>query len=278
MTARSIWNGAINFGLVNIGVKLYAATQDNDLEFHQLHLHDGEKPGRISYKRVCRSCQEEVSYGEIAKGFDTGNGTVVLTKEDIDSLPLESTKTINVSEFVPANSVQSILMERHYTLTPEKNSVKAYSILVDALGDSDRVGIVKVTLRQREQLAMLHVRHGRMALTTLRWADEVREVPEAELPETTAPELEMATMLIDQLSATAFDPSTYQDGFRAALQAVIDSKSAGAVLAPAQAAPETKGGDLMEALRASIEAAKLRRQPAPKKRRAPVQRKLKAVA
>ena len=172
-SVRSIWKGAISFGLVTIPVKLYSATEERDVSFHQVHREDG---GRIKYKRVCTVDGEEVSYGDIAKGYDLGGGEmVVLTDEDLAGLPLTTSRTIDVLQFVPLEQVDPIYFAKSYYLEPDRTGTKPYALLRDALEESGRVALVKVALRQREQLATLRVRDGVFVLETMLWPDEVRE-------------------------------------------------------------------------------------------------------
>src|ERR1700755_1839292 len=153
---RAIWKGAVSFGLVSIAVRLYSATEEKDIRFHQVHREDG---GRIRYKRTCSVCGEEVTYDDIAKGYDIGGGEmVILTDEDFAELPLSTSRAIDVLQFVPAEQVDPILYNKAYYLEPEGVAVKPYLLLREALTESDRVAIVKVALRQREQLATLRVR------------------------------------------------------------------------------------------------------------------------
>src|SRR5690242_16161221 len=153
---RAIWKGAVSFGLVSIGVKLFSATEEKDIRFHQVHRTDG---GRIRYKRVCSVCGEEVTYDDIAKGYDIGGGEIVLlTDEDFADLPLSTSHAIEVLEFVPAEQVDPILYSKAYYLEPESAATKPYALLRNALTEVDRVAIVKVALRQREQLATLRVK------------------------------------------------------------------------------------------------------------------------
>jgi len=255
---RSIWKGAISFGLVTIPVKLYSATEAKDVSFHQVRRSDGS---RIKYKRVSAVDGEEVPYGEIAKGFELSSGeTVVLTDEDFKDLPLTTSRAIDVLQFVPLEQVDPIYFEKSYYLEPDKAGVKPYALLRDALADSGKVAVVKVALRNRESLATLRVRDGVFVLETMLWPDEVR-TPDFgfldEQIEVRPQELAMAGSLIETLSGD-FDPGQYKDSYREALQQVIEAKVAGQeVVAPADAQP-TSGTvvDLMAALRASVEAAK----------------------
>lgn len=253
---RSIWNGAISFGLVTIPVRLYAATEQGGLRLHQVHRSDG---GRIRYKRVCEVCGEEVAFSEIAKGYDVGGGeVVVLTDEDLAELPLETNRAIDVQSFVPLEQVDPIYFDKSYYVEPGKGGAKPYVLLREALEQSGRVAIVKVALRQRESLATLRVRDGVFVLETMLWPEEVRaadlDIPDEDVrPQ----ELKMASSLIDSMSED-FDPSLYHDEYAAAMQRLVDAKVEGReVTAPA--APAAEGAevvDLVEALRRSVEAAK----------------------
>jgi DNA end-binding protein Ku len=255
---RSIWKGAISFGLVTIPVKLYSATEQKDVAFHQVRRSDGS---RIKYKRVAASDGEEVAYGDIAKGYELPNGeTVVLTDDDFKDLPLATNKAIDVLQFVPLEEVDPIYFEKSYYLEPEKNGAKPYVLLREALEESGKVAIVKVALRSRESLATLRVRDGVFVLETMLWPDEVRTADFAFLDEdidVRPQELAMAGSLIETLSGE-FDPTQYSDSYREALQSVIDAKVEGReVVQPEEAQPSTGTVvDLMAALRASVEAAK----------------------
>ncbi|SCL17089.1 Ku protein [Micromonospora inyonensis] len=263
---RAIWKGAVSFGLVSIAVKLYSATQEKDIRFHQVHRTDG---GRIRYKRTCSVCGEEVSYDDIAKGYDVGGGEmVVLTDSDFADLPLSTSHAIDVLEFVPAEQVDPILYNKAYFLEPEGTATKPYVLLRDALVDAERVAIVKVALRQREQLATLRVREGVLLLNTMLWPDEIRQPDFGFLDEDITvrpPELAMASSLIDSM-AGEFQPDAFTDDYRAALQEVIDAKVEGReVIAPEEVEEAPAAAvDLMAALRASVDRARAARgeQPA----------------
>jgi DNA end-binding protein Ku len=258
---RAIWKGAVSFGLVSIGVKLYSATEEKDIRFHQVHREDG---GRIKYKRTCSICGEEVSYDDIAKGYDLGGGEmVILTDDDFKELPLTSSRSIDVHQFVPAEQVDPILYNKAYYLEPEAVATKPYVLLRDALIESDRVAIVKVALRQREPLATLRVREGVLVLNTMLWPDEIRAASFDFLDQDVAPraqELAMASSLIESMAAD-FKPEEFTDDYRAALQQVIDSKVSGQeIVAPPEVEEAPSGTvDLMAALRASVERAKAAR-------------------
>ncbi|NUT41783.1 MAG: Ku protein [Thermoactinospora sp.] len=257
---RSIWKGAISFGLVTIPVKLYSATEQKDVSFHQVHREDG---GRIRYKRVCTKCGEEVAYADIAKGYELATGEiVVLTDEDFEGLPLSTSRRIDVLQFSPADQIDPIYFAKSYFLEPDAQGAKPYVLLRNALESSGQVAVVKVALRQRESLATLRVRDGVFVLETMLWPDEIRK-PEFDFLdediEVRAQELKMAESLIATMESD-FDPNEYHDTYREALQQVIEAKIEGKEVV---AAPETEEAgpavDLMAALRASVEAAKKER-------------------
>jgi DNA end-binding protein Ku len=255
---RSIWKGAISFGLVSIPVKLYSATEEKDVAFHQVHREDG---GRIRYKRVCQIDGEEIQYSDIAKGYELPSGeVVVLTDEDFSDLPLSTSRAIDVLEFVPLEQVDPMYFSKSYYLEPDAAGAKPYVLLREALEKSGRVALVKVALRSRESLATLRVRDGVFVLEMMLWPDEIREANFAFLDEdieVRQQELQMAESLIESLSGD-FEPDQYADNYREALQALIEAKVEGReVVQPAE--PAADAGtvvDLMAALRASVEAAK----------------------
>jgi DNA end-binding protein Ku len=254
---RTIWKGAISFGLVTIPVKLYSATQEQDVSFHQVHRDDG---GRIKYQRVCSVDGQQVAYADIAKGYELPTGeVVVLTDEDFADLPLVTSKTVEVLQFVPLEQVDPMYFDSSYYLEPEDLGVKPYVLLRDALDRSARVALVKVALRQRERLACLRSKGGVLVLETMLWPDEIRAPDFGFLSDdvTARPqELAMAESLIEALAGD-FDPTEYHDEYRAALQQVIEAKVEGrdVVAPPGQATEEGAVVDLMAALRASVEAA-----------------------
>lgn len=259
---RAIWKGAVAFGLVNVPVKLYAATGEHEVPLHQVHKDDG---GRIRYRKVCSVCGETVQFSDIAKGYETDEGElVVLTDQDLAELPLATEREISVVEFVPSEQVDPILLAKTYYLEPEKTSAKPYALLREALEASDRMAVVKVALRQRESMAVLRVRDNVICLQTLLWPDEVREAdfPILETDVTVRPqELAMASSLVESLAGD-FDPSGFEDSYQAALEQLIESKvSSGSTRqVPATAAKdETTGGevvDLLAALQRSVETAR----------------------
>jgi DNA end-binding protein Ku len=264
---RSIWKGSISFGLVSIGVKLYTATEERDVSFHQVRRTDGS---RIRYKRVAETDGEEVAYADIAKGYQLPSGeTVVLTDEDFADLPLPSARVVDVLQFVPAEQIDPIYFAKSYYLEPEKNAVKPYVLLRDALDASGQVGLVKVAIRSREQLATLRVREGVIVMETMIWPDEVREPAFGFLDgevDLRPQERSMAESLVSSMSGD-FDPSEYTDDYRAALEQVIDAKVEGREIVETEERQPSAGNvvDLMSALRASVEAAKQGRSAAASK-------------
>jgi DNA end-binding protein Ku len=255
---RSIWKGSVSFGLVSIGVKLYTATEEKDVSFHQVRRSDG---ARIRYKRVAETDGEEVAYADIAKGYQLPSGeTVVLTDEDFADLPLPTARVVDVMQFVPLEQIDPIYFAKSYYLEPEQSAVKPYLLLRDALEESGMAGLVKVAIRNREQLATLRVRDGVIVMETMIWPDEIR-TPEfgfldSEIQLRSA-EQQMARSLVESMAGD-FDPEAYSDDYREALQAVIEAKVEGReVVEPEEKQPSADNVvDLMSALRASVEAAK----------------------
>jgi DNA end-binding protein Ku len=261
---RSIWAGAISFGMVVIPVKLYAATEQRDVAFRQVHVEDG---GRVQYRRFCSIDGQEVAYSDVAKGYELATGdVVVLTDDDLKELPLATAKRIDVLHFSPAGQLDPILSNKAYYLEPEPPGVRAYALFRDALERSGRVAVAKVAIRQREALAALRVRDGVLVLETLLWPDEVRTPDFKFLDEDVdvrSQELKMAASLIDTMTED-FDPSLYKDAYREALEALVQAKIEGnEVVRPVgpTATADTAGGpaDLAATLRASVEAAKANR-------------------
>jgi len=261
---RSIWAGAISFGMVVIPVKLYAATEQRDVAFRQVHRSDG---GRIQFRRICSLDGQEVPYADVAKGYELPTGdVVVLTDEDLADLPLSTAHRIDVVHFAPAGQLDPILANKSYYLEPEPAGVRAYVLFRDALERSGRIAIAKVAIRQREALAGLRVREGVLTMDTLLWPDEIR-APDFPFLEddidVKTQELKMAASLIDAMTED-FEPLLYHDAYREALEAVVRAKIEGnEVVRPGGlAAPSGEGGapvDLTEMLRASVEAAKASR-------------------
>ncbi|WP_265522096.1 Ku protein [Oerskovia flava] len=260
---RAIWKGAITFGLVNVPVKVYSATEDHDVSLHQVHDADG---GRIRYQRRCEVCGKVVPYEHIDKAFDDGERTVVLTKDDFDALPAERSREIEVVEFVPNDQIDQLLLDRSYYLEPDSSSNKAYVLMRRTLEETDRTAIVKFALRQRTRLAALRVRDDVLVIQTLLWADEVREAAFPSLDEPariTAKELAMSSQLVASFESD-FTPEDYADDYQVQLRQLIEAKiEQGEALDTAETFGEEPGEskdaeviDLMEALRRSVESSK----------------------
>ena len=260
---RSIWKGAITFGLVNVPVKLYSATEDHDVSLHQVHDADG---GRIRYQRRCEICGRVVDYEHIDKAYDDGDRTVVITGDDLKALPEEKSREIDVLEFVPSDQLDPIMFDRSYFLEPDGSSPKAYVLLRRTLEETDRTAIVHFSLRQKTRLAALRVRGDVLMLQTLLWDDEVREARFPALEKQTRitdKELDMSSSLVDSLSDD-FEPADFSDDYQAELRQLIDAKLEEGESLDTDAtfgessddADEGEGGeviDLMEALRQSVE-------------------------
>ncbi|MHA6792095.1 non-homologous end joining protein Ku [Pseudonocardia bannensis] len=257
-----MWSGAVSFGLVSVPIKLYSATTNHDIRFHQVHGADG---GRIRYKRTCTVCGEEVDYADIVKGYETEDGELItLTESDLESLPTATGHEIDVIEFVPAEQIDPLLFDKSYYLEPEAKAAKPYALLREALKETDRMAVVKVALRQRETLALLRVKEKAIVLQTMLWPDEVRE-PDFDILDTDVElrpqELQMAASLIESLGAD-FDPTEFHDEYRDAVEELIEKKRSTGEARPApvaQKAEEDEGDsmtDLLTALQRSVEAAK----------------------
>ncbi|WP_022899201.1 Ku protein [Humibacter albus] len=256
---RAIGKRVIAFGLVNVPVKIYSATEDHDISLHQVHDKDG---GRIRYQRRCEIDGDIVPYEHILKAYDAGDRTVVLTDEDMKSLPEERSNEIEVVEFVPDDQVDPIMFERSYFLEPDSKSAKAYVLLRKTLEETNRTAIVKFALRQKTRLGALRVRDGVLMLQGLLWADEVRT---ADFPSLSADvritekELEMSSKLVASYESD-FSPEKFEDDYQAQLEQLIDAKleQGDALDTEATFGEESEGAkgevlDLMEALRRSVE-------------------------
>ncbi|GGC78546.1 non-homologous end joining protein Ku [Tersicoccus solisilvae] len=259
---RPIWTGAITFGLVNVPVKLYGATEDHDVKFHQVHDADG---GRIRYERRCEVCGEKVEYQHIDKAYDDGDRTVIVTDEDFKSLPAAEHNEIDVVQFVPNDQVDPIMFEKPYFLEPVGKSPKSYLLLRETLEKADQTAIVKFSLRQKTRLGALRTRGKVMVLQGMLWADEVREVdfPAVSSRAKISPqELKMSAALVEQFSGD-FHPEEFEDDYQAELQHLIDEKleqgdafDTATTFGKADEEESDEGGDvvdLMEALKKSID-------------------------
>lgn len=258
---RAIWKGAVSFGLVNVPVKLYAATESRDISFRQVHAKDG---GRIKYQRVCSLDGEEVAYSDIAKGYETEDGEmVILDDADMADLPVTSSREISVEKFVPTDQIDPMLFEKSYYLEPEKTGAKPYALLRQALLDSDRMALATVAIRNRTSLAVLRVRPSEegdvIVLQTMMWPDEIRapEISLGDADDAKAAEIKMATMLVETLAGD-FDPSEFEDEYRTAVEELVRAKVEGGEVTRTPASTKTSGEvvDLLAALQRSVAAAK----------------------
>lgn len=257
---RSIWKGSIAFGLVNVPVKVYTATEDHDIRFHQVHAEDG---GRIKYDRVCTVCGKSVAFADIDKAYESPEGDkVVLTNEDFAKLPVAEKHEIPVLQFVPADQIDPMLFDRSYYLEPDSTTPKAYVLLAKTLDQVDRVALVHFTLRQKTRLAALRVRDGVLVLQTLLWPDEVRSAEFESLDDVAAPrsqEVSMAQTLVDSMSDD-FDPGQYTDEYQIELKKMLDEaieSGSDRVTRREEAEPEQADAevvDLVAALQRSLDA------------------------
>ncbi|GAA1564167.1 non-homologous end joining protein Ku [Streptomyces globosus] len=263
---RSIWNGAISFGLVSIPIKLVNATESHAISFRQIHLEDG---GRVRYRKVCELDGEELSGAEIGKGYEEADGSIIpITDEDLAQLPISTAKTIEIVSFVPADEIDPLQMDAAYYLAANgATAAKPYTLLREALKRSRRVAIAKFALRGRERLGMLRVVDDVIAMHGLLWPDEIRR-PEGVAPESSVAVRDAELDLADALMATLgeVEMSSLKDEYREAVEAMIEAKAGGAFEPPSEAEVQPAGGkviDLMAALEKSVKAAKASREGAP---------------
>lgn len=255
---RAIWKGAVSFGLVTVPVRLYSATENHDIQFRQVRESDGS---RIRYKRVAEADGEEVPYAQITKGYETEDGRmVVLTAEELASLPSRSSKEISVEKFVPVDQIDPMLLDKSYYLEPDANAVKAYALLREALRDTDRVAVATIAVRARSTMAVLRVHEDVIVCQTMLWPDEIRTAEFGVLDDVPAPsdkEVQMAHLLVESLSGD-FEPEEYEDDYAAAVQELVNRKIEGAEVVAAPEAEEEGGQvvDLLAALQKSVERAK----------------------
>lgn len=263
---RSIFNGSISFGMVTIPCKLYSATEDHELQAHQVHAHDH---GRIQYRKVCSACEETVPTADIAKQFTVDGQVAILTDDDLADLPSAASRVIEVVEFIPADVIQPIMIDRSFYIGPGDSgaSIKPYALLARTLAASNRVAVVKFTMRSKSRLAVLRVtgKNEILVLHALRWPDEVRE---PELPgldtavldrkrnELTDAEVGMAGQLVDSMSRDASNLDGYQDDYRVELRELVMSK-----LQDAPEDAEDAAGEVSDLL-AKLEASAAARTPA----------------
>lgn len=264
MSPRSIWKGAISFGLITIPVRVYGATEEKDLSFNQVHAADG---GKIKYKRVCEKCGQEIPFAEVAKAWTAADGGIaILEKEDFEGLPLASNKAVEVVQFVDVEAVDPTYFAKTYVLEADGPGGKPYVLLRDAMKSTKRAAVVKVALRQKESVALIRCRDDVLLMHTMLWPDEIRDLSFAAPPEdvkASRQEVAMAKSFIKELEAE-FDPTMFTDTYREALEKVVESKLSGAPMAEAgeDSGQTAEVVDLVAALKASVEAAKKKREAA----------------
>jgi DNA end-binding protein Ku len=270
---KTMWRGAISFGLVSIPVRVYTATDEKTLRFNQLHVKDH---GRIKYQRVCSKDGKEVPYDEIVKGYEYEKDRyVILTDEDLEAVPVESTRTIDIAQFVERAEIDPIYYKKTYYLGPEEAGIKAYQLLRDSLREGNKVGIAKVSFRDKEHLAAVRLMDDVLVLDTMFWPDEIRDA--ADVPgldkeaKVSDRELQMAESLIANLTE-GWNPDAYTDEYREALLDIVEKKVAGEEIELIEAPEPSKVVDLMEALKASVEQTK----KAPSRKKAGTRKKAAA--
>jgi len=272
-----MWKGAISFGLVSIPVGLYPATEEKTLRFNQLHDKDF---GRIKYQRTCAKCGEEVTFDHIVKGYEYEKDKyVVLEDEDFDAVPVESSRAIDILQFVDLEEIDPIYFQKSYYLVPEETGLKAYTLLRQAMSEDGRVAIAKIAFRDKEHLAALRFKDNVFVLETMFWPDEIRAADFEELDKKVnvrLQEIQMAKSLIESLT-DEFKPEQFRDEYREALLGIIGKKVSGEEIEVIPEAEPTKVVDLMEALKASVAATKKEAASAAKSKKSTARQK-KAAA
>jgi DNA end-binding protein Ku len=257
MAARSLWNGAIRFGLVNVPIKVYAAASSKQIRFRELHEKDASP---LEHKRVCSKEDKEVPFDEVVRGYETSPGRyVVLTKDEIQAPARERGKTIDLEDFVPGDQIEPVFYDTPYWLGAQKGAEEAYTVLMAALEKTGLVGVGRFVLRTKEQLVALHAIDGALRLETMRFHDEVLEADDLDIPDpdkkVTDREAKMADALISSLE-TDFDPSDYEDTYRERVLEVVEAKAAGKQIVVAEPVKQDSGPDLMSLLEQSLDGAK----------------------
>ncbi|ANY69129.1 Ku protein [Paenibacillus sp. BIHB 4019] len=257
---HTVWKGAISFGLVHVPVKMHSATEDKDISFRSLHKECGMP---INYAKMCRHCNKEIVADEIVKGFEYEAGKFVIVKEEeLDAIKPESAKTIQILDFVDLSEIDPIYFQKAYYLSPDMTGAGAYNLLLEAIQQTSKIGIAKISIRSKSSLAAVRVVGNCLCLETMFFPDEIRAISQVpNIPVQTTindKELEMAKMLVEQLSEP-FDPAKYTDDYRIALTELIQQKIAGQsvdVVSAPTAEGRTNVIDLMAALQASLDATK----------------------
>jgi DNA end-binding protein Ku len=261
---RSMWKGAISFGLVTIPVAVYPATEEKTLRFNQLHDEDG---GRIRMKRTCSIDGEEVTFEHIVKGYEYEKDKyVILTDDDFDAVPVESSRAIDIVQFVDLDQIDPMMFKKSYYLAPEETGAKAYALLREAMSKDAKVGIAKVSFRDKEHLAAVRFRDEAIVLETMYWPDEIRQADFGGVKvdhKVRDQELQMARQLIENLTGD-WNPEEFTDEYREALLGIVEAKINGEEIEMVAPEPTAKVVDLMEALKASVAAAKKQASDEPK--------------
>jgi DNA end-binding protein Ku len=261
---RSIWRGAISFGLVSVPVRMYSATESKELRFHFLHKDDLQP---ISYDKVRKDTGEHVDADEVVRGFEIEKGRYVpLEDEDLDRLDIELTHSIDICDFVALEEIDPVFFRKAYWLLPDEGAEKPYKLLVRALEETGKVGIAKVVIRNKQHLACLRVWDGKLMLETMYYADEIRKPEAVEVKgRLQKAEVEMAKSLVENLSES-FKPEKYDDTYRKELLDLLRAKAKGRKLPEPAAEKEAEVIDLMAALRESVDqTARRRKRPRAKK-------------
>lgn len=261
---KVLWKGAISFGLVNIPVSMYVATENKDIKFNYLHK---ECMSPVKYQKFCPRCNKEVSSDDIVRGYEYQKGNyVIINQEDFERIPEENTKTVDILDFVDLSQVDPIYFDKTYYLEPAPGGEKAYALIVDAMQKTGKIAVAKIFIRSKQSLAAIRVKDKFLVMETIFYPDEIRSP--ASLSKGLDPsklnenETKMAVSLIENLS-TDFDPTRYHDTYRQALGEIIEAKIAGQeIITPSPPPEKGKVVDLMEALKASIKLAEESRQPA----------------
>jgi DNA end-binding protein Ku len=268
MAARSLWNGAIRFGLVNVPIKVYGAASSKQIRFRELHVKDASP---LEHRRVCSKEDKEIPYDEVVRGYETSPGRyVVLTKEEIEAPARERGKTIDLEDFVPADEIDPIFYDKPYWLGPQKDADEAYSVLAAALERTGLVGIGRFALRTREQLVALYPVDGALRISTMRYHDEVVEPDDLDIPQpakkVTDKEAKMADALVSSLR-TEFDPAEYDDTYRERVLEVVEAKAQGKQIVAPEMPKEAPDTDLMALLEQSVSGARKTKKPKAKARK-----------
>lgn len=258
MAARAIWTGIITFGMVSIPVKLYSATENKDITFNQLHA---PCKSRIKEQKTCPVCDRKIESDEIEKGYEYAKGSyVIVTKEDMEKLPLPNKNCIEITSFIHQSEIDPVYYEKSYYIEPDEAARKPFALFMRAMSEKGMTAIAKVAIRSKERLCALRPLDGTLMMSTLLYPDEIRVEKGKPLPDVQVSdkELAMAGSLIDLMSQE-FRPEDYTDSYREAVLKVIEAKLEGREVAEAPAAPAGKVIDLMEALQASMESMKARK-------------------